>query len=63
MAPWQNSPPEPLAAPLYEPPKGFETKFRDLSLHLAAFDGPLDLLLLPPSGTRSWTSWTRPWPT
>jgi len=28
-----------------EPPKGFETKFRDLSLHLATFDGPLDLLL------------------
>jgi segregation and condensation protein A len=27
------------------PPKGFETRFRDLSLHLAAFDGPLDLLL------------------
>jgi segregation and condensation protein A len=38
-------PSEPLAAPSYEPPKGFETKFRDLSLHLAAFDGPLDLLL------------------
>jgi segregation and condensation protein A len=32
-------------APTFEPPKGFETKFRDLSLHLAAFDGPLDLLL------------------
>lgn len=29
----------------YEPPKGFETKFKDLPLHLAAFDGPLDLLL------------------
>jgi segregation and condensation protein A len=29
----------------FEPPKGFETKFRDLSLHLATFDGPLDLLL------------------
>jgi segregation and condensation protein A len=29
----------------FDPPKGFETKFKDLSLHLAAFDGPLDLLL------------------
>jgi len=29
----------------FEPPKGFETKFKDLPLHLAAFDGPLDLLL------------------
>ena len=29
----------------FEPPKGFETRFRDLSLHLATFDGPLDLLL------------------
>jgi segregation and condensation protein A len=38
-------PSEPLAAQPFEPPKGFETKFRDLSLHLAAFDGPLDLLL------------------
>ncbi len=26
-------------------PKGFETKFKDLSIHLAAFEGPLDLLL------------------
>ena len=32
-------------APAFAPPKGFETKFRDLELHLAAFDGPLDLLL------------------
>jgi segregation and condensation protein A len=31
--------------PNFDPPKGFETKFRDLSLHLAAFEGPLDLLL------------------
>jgi segregation and condensation protein A len=31
--------------PVFEPPKGFETKFRDLELHLASFDGPLDLLL------------------
>jgi len=38
-------PSEPLATQPFEPPKGFETKFRDLSLHLAAFDGPLDLLL------------------
>jgi segregation and condensation protein A len=40
--------PEPLSgtsAPAFEPPKGFETRFRDLELHLAAFDGPLDLLL------------------
>jgi len=33
------------APPAFEPPKGFETKFRDLELHLAAFEGPLDLLL------------------
>jgi segregation and condensation protein A len=40
-------PPETHAAQpvAFEPPKGFETKFRDLELHLAAFDGPLDLLL------------------
>ncbi len=31
--------------PAFETPKGFETRFRDLELHLAAFDGPLDLLL------------------
>ncbi|MDR3671003.1 MAG: segregation/condensation protein A [Holophaga sp.] len=37
-------PPEP-SVPAFEPPKGFETKFRDLQLHLATFDGPLDLLL------------------
>ena len=37
--------PSPAAAPVFDPPKGFETRFRDLSLHLAAFDGPLDLLL------------------
>jgi len=30
---------------IFEAPKGFETKFRGLALHLAAFDGPLDLLL------------------
>ena len=35
-----------VAAPTaFEPPKGFETKFRGLALHLATFDGPLDLLL------------------
>jgi segregation and condensation protein A len=40
-------PPETHAAQpvAFEPPKGFETRFRDLQLHLAAFDGPLDLLL------------------
>ena len=39
-------PPEtPPQAPSFEPPKGFETRFRDLELHLASFDGPLDLLL------------------
>jgi len=38
-----ESAPEP--ARTFEPPKGFETKFRDLSLNLAAFEGPLDLLL------------------
>lgn len=35
----------PVPPPVFEPPKGFETKFRDLPLHLAAFEGPLDLLL------------------
>ena len=42
-----SEPPEhpPAPAPVFEPPKGFETKFRDLELHLSAFDGPLDLLL------------------
>lgn len=29
----------------YAPPKGFETRFRDLPLHLPHFEGPLDLLL------------------
>ena len=29
----------------FVPPKGFETKFQGLALHLSAFDGPLDLLL------------------
>ncbi len=33
------------ASRFFEPPKGFETKFRDLPLHLSAFEGPLDLLL------------------
>ncbi|HLO68653.1 MAG TPA: segregation/condensation protein A [Holophaga sp.] len=31
--------------PPFQPPKGFETRFRDLELHLASFEGPLDLLL------------------
>jgi len=35
----------PEASGALDPPKGFETRFRDLELHLAAFDGPLDLLL------------------
>jgi segregation and condensation protein A len=29
----------------FEAPKGFETKFRGLEIHLSAFEGPLDLLL------------------
>ena len=29
----------------FEPPKGFESKFRNLDLHLQSFEGPLDLLL------------------
>ncbi len=39
------APAVPEAQKAFEPPKGFETKFKDLPLHLAAFDGPLDLLL------------------
>ncbi|WP_306589874.1 ScpA family protein [Geothrix sp. 21YS21S-4] len=35
----------PEASKTFEPPKGFETKFRGLALHLSAFEGPLDLLL------------------
>lgn len=35
----------PEALRVFDMPKGFETKFKDLPLHLAAFDGPLDLLL------------------
>ncbi len=35
----------PEAPQAFEAPKGFETRFRDLPLHLKAFDGPLDLLL------------------
>lgn len=37
--------PAPTEAPSFEPPKGFETRFRGLALHLESFDGPLDLLL------------------
>ena len=37
--------PEPEASRVFDSPKGFETKFKDLPLHLASFDGPLDLLL------------------
>lgn len=36
--------PKPLPR-VFEAPKGFESKFRDLALHLEAFEGPLDLLL------------------
>lgn len=32
-------------APRFELPKGFESKFRKMDLHLSSFDGPLDLLL------------------
>jgi len=35
----------PEASKTFEPPKGFETKFRGLALHLSTFEGPLDLLL------------------
>ena len=35
----------PSAPKTFESPKGFETRFRDLPLHLSVFDGPLDLLL------------------
>lgn len=47
LPPSPDLPPEGgrAAAPTFEAPKGFETKFRDLSLTLAAFEGPLDLLL------------------
>lgn len=38
-------PVEAPAHPRFDPPKGFESKFRDLDLHLQAFEGPLDLLL------------------
>lgn len=38
-------PPSAEDARTFDPPKGFETKFKDLPLHLATFDGPLDLLL------------------
>jgi segregation and condensation protein A len=37
--------PVPEAVRTFDSPKGFETKFRGLALHLAAFEGPLDLLL------------------
>jgi segregation and condensation protein A len=37
--------PAPEVPKTFEPPKGFETKFRGLALHLTAFDGPLDLLM------------------
>ena len=37
--------PVPEAPRTFESPKGFETKFRGLALHLTAFEGPLDLLM------------------
>ena len=37
--------PAPEAPKTFEAPKGFETKFRGLALHLEAFEGPLDLLM------------------
>lgn len=40
-----GEPPAPEASKVFEPPKGFETKFKGLPLHLGAFEGPLDLLL------------------
>lgn len=43
--PSPEPPPEAPATPRFDPPKGFESKFRNLDLHLTAFDGPLDLLL------------------
>jgi segregation and condensation protein A len=35
----------PVHSRTFEAPKGFETKFRGLALHLSTFEGPLDLLL------------------
>ncbi len=37
--------PAPEVPKTFEPPKGFETKFRGLALHLTSFEGPLDLLM------------------
>jgi segregation and condensation protein A len=41
----EAAPEQTASAPKFDPPKGFESKFRNLDLHLQAFDGPLDLLL------------------
>jgi len=41
----QTQPILPEAPKAFEEPKGFETRFRDLPLHIGTFDGPLDLLL------------------
>jgi segregation and condensation protein A len=41
----QASPQATQAARVFEPPSGFETKFRDMALDLPLFEGPLDLLL------------------
>ncbi|MBK8725163.1 MAG: segregation/condensation protein A [Holophagaceae bacterium] len=43
--PAQDPVPAPEPSRTFEPPKGFETKFQGLPLHLSAFEGPLDLLL------------------
>lgn len=46
QAPMEGLPEAAPEAPrAFEPPKGFETKFQGLPLHLSAFEGPLDLLL------------------
>ncbi len=37
--------PAPPPAPIFEAPQGFETRFKEMSLRLDAFEGPLDLLL------------------
>jgi segregation and condensation protein A len=36
---------ESVATRVFDPPSGFETKFRDMALDLPLFEGPLDLLL------------------
>ena len=43
--PASPEPEAPEVPRIFEAPKGFETKFRGLPLHLTEFEGPLDLLL------------------